>query len=139
MLLTMLSRAAESTKFQRLRLRLRLGKIDSDSNFDSDSNSDPHQSLLSHVEGQCYKTVVSSLRNAFDAKYCLQARQQNSLKVCQDLVLYIGGGGVNYPGVNQNDLSDRTLSLVKVDCVMKTTDRTPSLRTFTAQNITMFQ
>ena len=51
----------------------------------------------------------------------------------------LGGGGVNYPAVNQNDLSDRTLSLVKVECVMKTTDRASPLQTFTAQNITVFQ
>ena len=55
-----IARAAESTKFQRLRLRLRLrvGKIDSDSN----SDSDPHQSLFSHVEGQRFITVISSLQ-----------------------------------------------------------------------------
>ena len=55
---TTVSRAAESVKFQPLRLRLRLGKIDSDSN----SDSEPHQSLFSHVEGQCFKTVISSLK-----------------------------------------------------------------------------
>ena len=57
-------RAAESTKFQRLRLRLRLriGKIDSDSNSDSNSDSDPPQSLFSHVEEQSFKTVISSLQ-----------------------------------------------------------------------------
>ena len=87
--LYVVTRAAESTRFQRLRLRLRLRleKIDSDSNSDSNSDSDRHQSLFSHVEGQCFKIVISSLRNAFDAKYCLQARQQSSVKVCQDLVL----------------------------------------------------
>ena len=60
-------RAAESTKFQRLRLRLRLGKIDSDSNSDSISDSisdsDPPQSLISHIEGNALiKTVISSLQ-----------------------------------------------------------------------------
>ena len=29
--------------------------------------------------------------------------------------------------MNQNDLSDRTLPLVKVECVLKTTDRAPNL------------
>ena len=57
-----LTRAAESTKFQRLRLRLRLGKIDSDFNSDSSSDSDPHQSLFLHVEEQYFKTVVSPLQ-----------------------------------------------------------------------------
>ena len=51
------SRAAESTKFQRLRLRLRLrlGKIDSDSNSDSNSDSDPHQSLFQMLKGNVLK------------------------------------------------------------------------------------
>ena len=31
------------------------------------------------------------LCNAFDEKYCWQTRQQSSVKVCQDLALYIGG------------------------------------------------
>ena len=59
-----LCRAAESTKFQRLRLRLRLrlGKIDSDSNSTL-APTPTHISLFfSHVEEQCFKTVVSSLQ-----------------------------------------------------------------------------
>ena len=53
-----LSSAAEPTKFQRLRLRLRLGKIDTDSNFDSD----PHHSLFPRVKEQCFKTVIPPLQ-----------------------------------------------------------------------------
>ena len=34
----------------------------------------------------------------------------------------------NYPTVNQNGLSDRILPLVKVKCVLKTTDRASPLR-----------
>ena len=51
-----LSSAAQSTKFQRLRLRLRLGKID------TDSNSDQHHSLFPHVKEQCFKTVIPPLQ-----------------------------------------------------------------------------
>ena len=40
---------------------------------------------------------------------------------------HIVNWGDNYPAVIQNDLSDRTLPLVKVECVMKTTDRAPPL------------
>ena len=55
--LSLLTRAAESTKFQRLRLRLRLrlGKIDSDSNSNSNSDSDPHQSLFHMSKGNVLK------------------------------------------------------------------------------------
>ena len=76
-------RAAESTKFQRLRLRLRLrlGKIDSDPNSDSSSDSDPHQSLFHMSKSNVLKQWYL-LRNAFDAKYCWQTRQQSSVKVC---------------------------------------------------------
>ena len=46
----------------------------------------------------------------------------------------------NYPVVNRNDPSDhQTLPLVKVKCVLKTTERAPPLpvNNFTAQNITV--
>ena len=71
-------------------------------------------------KGNVFKTVIPPLRCL--SLWCKMLGKKTEVILCEDLVLinYLTCKLVDtYPAVNQNGLSDRTLPLVEVICVLK--------------------
>ena len=118
------SRAAESTEFQRLRLRLRLWKIDSDSNCDSD----PHFSLFFHMSKSnvlkqwCLISVISSLHGL----WCKILLANYTTKFSKSLPApHIVNWSTTPQWTKMASVTEIYPKWVK--CVLKTTDRVPPL------------